>query len=152
MYFTVNAAFVNDLNQTDNLTDSLNAPPVLMDKTTFQQTLPVPIKASKFDSTLLTAPQTLKDFVHQYHKKKEIFNLKERHITMELELPNKNSFFNNFTTDVFLFIAAIISILVMNLVLYILCKHMKLKTLVTSLALQQIKVGAVTRQGTSYQI
>ena len=32
-------------------------------------------------------------------------------------------------------------------VMYILCKHMKLKTLVTSLALQQIKeVGVVAKQ------
>ena len=35
------------------------------------------------------------DFVHQYHKKKEIFDFKERHIAMNLELPDKNSFFNN---------------------------------------------------------
>ena len=38
-------------------------------------------------------------------------------------------------------------IIVMTLVVYILCKYMKLKTLVTSLALQQInKVGVVIRQ------
>ena len=41
----------------------------------------------------------------------------------------------------------IISILVTTLVLYILCKHTKHKTLVTSLALQQIKeLGAVNRK------
>ena len=39
---------------------------------------------------------------------------------MNVELPNKNSFFNNFTTDVFLFIAVIISVLITTLVLYIL--------------------------------
>ena len=55
------------------------------------------------------------------------------------ELPNKNFFFNNFTVDVFLFVTAIISLLVTTLVMYILCKHMKLKTLVFSLALQEIK-------------
>ena len=74
---------------------------------------------------------------------KEIFDLNERYITMNLELPNKNSFFNNFTTNVFLFVAMII--LVTTLVLYILCKNTKLKTLVASLALQKIKeIGAVT--------
>ena len=46
----------------------------------------------------------------------------------------------------FLFGIMIISLLVMTLVIYILSKHTKLKTLVTSLALQQIEeVGAVTR-------
>ena len=89
----------------------------------------------------------LKHFIHQYCKKKEIFDLKERHINRNSELPNKNFFFNNFTTNVFLFVAVIILILVTTLVMYILCKHIKLKTLVTNLALQQInEVGAVTRQ------
>ena len=76
----------------------------------------------------------LEDFVHQYHKNKEIFDLKESHIITNSEMPNRNSFFINFTIDVFLFVAALISLLVTTLVMYILCKHMKLKTLVTSLA------------------
>ena len=68
-----------------------------------------------------------KDIVYQYQRKREIFDLKERHISMNLELSNKNSFLNNFTTDVFLFNAVIILILVTTLILYRLCKHMKLK-------------------------
>ena len=55
---------------------------------------------------------------------------------MKLEMPNKNFFFNNYTIDIFLFVTAIIPILLTAKVMYILCKHMKLKTLVTSLALQ----------------
>ena len=70
--------------QLDNLTDSCHVPNVLVDKTNFQQTLPISLNASKFDSTLLTTPQTLKDFVHQYCKRREIFGLKERHIAMNL--------------------------------------------------------------------
>ena len=47
----------------------------------------------------------------------------------------------------FLFITAIISVLVTNLAIYLLCKHRKLRTLVASLALQQVKeVGAVTQK------
>ena len=62
-------------------------------------------------------------------------------------MPNINFFFNNYTIDIFLFVTAIISLLVMIIVIYILCKHTKCKTLVLSLALQQIKeVGAVTKQ------
>ena len=46
-----------------------------------------------------------------------------------------------------LFIVVTISLLVTTLVMCILCKHMKLKMLVTNLALQQIEeVGTVTRQ------
>ena len=92
MYFTVNTAFVNYLDQVDNLTDSLDVP-ILLDKTTFEQTLPISLNASKFDSDLQTAPKTLKDFVHQYHNKKEIIDLKESHTNMDSELPTKISFY-----------------------------------------------------------
>ena len=45
--------------------------------------------------------------------------------------------------DVFLFATAIISLLVTNLAIYLLCKHKKLRMLVPSLALQQVReVGA----------
>ena len=47
----------------------------------------------------------------------------------------------------FLFTAAVISLLVTTLVIYLLCKHKNLRMLVASLALQQVKeVGAVTTQ------
>ena len=47
----------------------------------------------------------------------------------------------------FLFVTAIISLLVATVVINILCEHRKLRTLVTSLALQQIKeVGTVATQ------
>ena len=69
------------------------------------------------------------------------------HNNNDLELPNKNFFFNNYTVDIFLFVTSIISLVVTTIVMYILCKHMKLKSLVTSLALQQIKeVGMVAKQ------
>ena len=91
----------------------------------------------------------LKDFIHQIQQKNGIFNLQERHTIMELELPNKNLFFNNFIF-VFLFVTAVISLLVTILVIPIPCKHKKLKTLVASLASEQIKeVGVVATQETS---
>ena len=142
----VNTAFVNYLDTLDNLTDFLRFP-ILMNRTAYEQTLPISLNLSKFDSELLTAPKILKDFVHQYHHRKETFDLQEGHTDMELELPNKNFFFDNYTIDIFLFVTAIISLLVTTLVMYILCNHMKLNTVVTSLALQQIKeVGVVARQ------
>ena len=69
----------------------------------------------------------------------------ERHASTDTNLPKKNFFSSNFILDIFQFVAAIISILFTLLAIYLLCKHMKLRTLVTSLALQQIEeVGAVT--------
>ena len=78
MYFTVNTAFVNYLDQMDNLTDTLEFR-ILKNKTTYEQALPVSWNVSKCDSDLLMAPRTLKNFIHQYICKREIFALNERH-------------------------------------------------------------------------
>ena len=65
--------------------------PTLRNKTTFEQTLPIALNVSRFDSDLLKAPRNLKDFIHQYKCKKEIFDLHERHYTTDITT-NKNSF------------------------------------------------------------
>ena len=56
MYFAVNAAFVNYLDQFPNLAESLEFL-IIKEKTTFKQTLPISLNASKFYSDLLTAPK-----------------------------------------------------------------------------------------------
>ena len=126
-------AFVNYLDSLNNFTDSLKFP-ILTNRTTFEQTLPISLNVSKYNSESLTAPMTIKYFVHQYCHKKEIFDLQERQTITESEMPSKNFFLNNYAIDIFLFVTAIISILVTTTVMYILCKHMKLETLVNSLA------------------
>ena len=106
MYVMVNKAFVNYLEQFENLINSLESP-IILDKSTFKQTLPIALNASKFNSNLLTALCLTK---------------------IPFSIVSLQTFF--------LFIAAIISLLVTSLVMYILCKHTKFKTPVTSLALQ----------------
>ena len=125
--------------------DSLKFP-TLLNRTTYEQTLPISLKTFGFHSEVLRAPKMLKDFVHQFHHKKEIFYLQERYTNKELEL-HKIFFFNSYIVDIFLFVTAIISILVTTKVMYILCKHMKYKSLVARLALQQRKEeGVVSKQ------
>ena len=142
----VNTAFVNYLGQIDNLT-KLHELPILKNMTIFEQTLPISLNISKFDTSLLTVSKTLKEFIHQYKCKKEIFDLEQRHDNTEKMSPDKNFFSDNFLVDIFLFITAIISLLVTTLVIYLLCKHEKLRTLVASLALQQVReVGTTTTQ------
>ena len=83
-YFMLNKAFVNYLDQFDNLIGSLEhpIPPILSDKSTFPPILPISLNACKFDTTLLTVGEILKDVVHQYEKK--IYYLKERHIKFRI--------------------------------------------------------------------
>ena len=51
MYFMVNNAFGNYLDKFPNLTESLKFP-IIRNKTTFEQTLPISLNASKFDPSL----------------------------------------------------------------------------------------------------
>ena len=79
----VNTAFVNYLDHFPNLTETLEFP-VIKNKTNFEQTLPISLNISQFDSNLLTASSNLKNFTHQYTHKKENFDLKARHDNMAL--------------------------------------------------------------------
>ena len=89
----------------------------------------------------------LKHFIYQSQHKKAIFDLKEMHKNNDLELANKNFSFDNYTVDIFLLVTVIISLVVTTIVMYLLCKHMKLKSLETSVALQQLKgVATVAKQ------
>ena len=91
-----------------------------MNRTSFEQTMPISLKVANFEFELLMAPKTLKDFIHQYNHKKEIFDLQKGHTNMELEFPNQNFFLHNYTIDIFLFVTAIISFLATTIVMYIL--------------------------------
>ena len=133
----VNTAYVNYLDHFDNLTETLEIL-ILKNKTTFEQTPPISLNVSKFDSELLTAPRNLKDFIHQYNHKNEIFDLNERHDNMDLTT-NKNFFSNDYIVEVFLFIIAVILLLVTTLAIYLLCEHKKHRMLVASLAIQQVR-------------
>ena len=83
MYFTVNTAFINYLDQFPNLTESFEFP-IIKNKTTFEQILPISFNISKFDSTLLIASSNLKEFIHQYTNDKEIVNLQDLQDSIEL--------------------------------------------------------------------
>ena len=115
MYFMVNTAFIIYFY---NLTDSLKFP-ILLNQTTYKQTLPISLQSFDFDPDLFKSLKTLKDFVHQFQNKKKIFDFEERHNIEDLVLAKKNSFFKNHTVDVFfLFVTVNISLLVTSIVLF----------------------------------
>ena len=138
MYFTVNNAFTNYLNEY-SLTEELTTP-ISINISTSEIHLPVFLNRTKFDESLLSAPLTLKESTAQYKHDTEIFDLNERHDIDELEkeFGNKN-FFSSQVVQIFKFVVAIISIIATVITRYAICKHNKLRALVKSLALQQVK-------------
>ena len=108
MYFTINTAFANYLEMFPNLTDSLSHL-LIKNRTTYEQILPVNLNVSDFDESLLHASINLKDFINKYTKRKEIFDLQERHESTSNT--NKNFFSNNHIMDIFVFVSSIISLI-----------------------------------------
>ena len=102
MYFTINMAFTNYLNMLPNLTNLLS---LIKDRTTHEQPLPINLSIPTFDSSLKHAPMNLKSFMHDYAKNKEIFYLKQSHVSTVESLNNssKNFFSNNYIVDIFVF-------------------------------------------------
>ena len=79
--------------------------------------------------------------MHDYVKNKEIFDLKQRHVSMVelLDNSNKNIFSNNYIVDIFMFTSSIISLILTTLVVYLFCEHKHIGTLITILILHKIK-------------
>ena len=100
--------------------------------TTQEQVLPISLQSTPFDNKLLKVSGTLKGLVQQYRQRNQ--TLDNTH-----ENKSKNKFFNNIAIDIFLFIAAIISMLVVVTIIHIVCRHAKLKGLLRGIAFQPVK-------------
>ena len=148
MYFTINTTFANYLDMFLNLTGSLEFP-IIKNRTTFEEILPVSLNISKFHKMLLTASTDLRAFISSYTQQKEILDLQQRHDANTKINTNKNFFYNQYIVDIFLFISAMISLLATTLTMYLLCKHKKLRVLIASLGLQVKEVDAEMQQTNS---
>ena len=98
MSFTINMTFANYLDMLPNLTDSISLP-LITNRTMYEQILPVNLTIPDFDKSLLHALTNLKDLINIYIKRKEIFDLHERHESTSNT--NKNFFSNNHIVDIF---------------------------------------------------
>ena len=71
-------AFADYLEMFPNLTDSLQFP-LIKNRIMYEQILPVNLSVSDFDKSLLHVSTDLNDFINGYTKRKEIFELQDRH-------------------------------------------------------------------------
>ena len=139
MYFTINLAFTNYLNEMSNL---MEHPPIDRSITEYEQISPIHLNVSttSFDSSLHSRPSRLKDFVHKHMQEdnaQEMFDLQKRH-TPHASLPNKN-FFSNTIVNIFTFTSSMVSMTTIILVVYLYCKHKLIRTIIVSLILHKAK-------------
>ena len=115
MYFVVNTAF---LNYFDELINTLDIP-TFHNITGQEHILPISLESDDFDEELLSAPKTLRDLVERYKQKKISFG--KQHDTLDNEEENKSvigtSIFDHLAFNVFIFIMAIISVIIMFIVI-----------------------------------
>ena len=131
IYYTVNTAFMPHLH---NFREELEVPGLEMNQnwTTQEQVYPISLQSTPFNNKLLKAPGTVKGLVQQYRQKDLALDKSHKNKT-------KQKFFDNIAIDIFLFTAAIISMLVVVAVINIVCRHAKLKALLTGIAFQPVK-------------
>ena len=140
IYYTVNTAFMPYL---DTFKEELELPSLEVNQnwTTQKQVLLISLQATPFDSKLLKAPGTLKGLMQKYKQKSKML------AEAQNDKP-KNEFFDNIAVDIFLFAATIISMLAVAAIIHLVCRHAKLKALLTGIAFQPVNQAeaAVTKQ------
>ena len=132
MFFTVNLAFLDHL---EDLTEVLDTP---IDRNWMhnKQILHISLESFDIGSSLLQAPKTLKDYIKQFQEQKRKLQVDVQHHNTK---SNFKGFISSFIADIIGFGAALLTIIMTLVVIYIVTGHSKLKTLVTNIALQHIK-------------
>ena len=135
MHFTLNLAFVNYF---DDMMEELGIP-VSWNLTTQEQILPLSLETLEINPNLLNAPKTLRDLAIQYQNKRNTLNKKEQ----ELDNPEGNlkfrSFLNSFLADILIFTAALITLVITLVIIYVMYRQSKLKALVMNIVMQRIR-------------
>ena len=129
MYFTVNLAFVDYLEQLNKTITT----PINRNWTSVRQSIPISLDSFQVSSKLMHVPIMLKDFIEQYQD--------NRITPTKWEDPKSKfrMFINSFLVDMLIFIAAILTVFLVLIILYIITGQSKLKALVTTMALQRIR-------------
>ena len=133
MYFVANTAF---LNYFDELINTLDIP-TFHNITRQEHVLPISLESNDFDEELLSAPKTLRELVEKYKQKKISFD--KQHESLDSEKENDGfigtSIFDHLAFNIFIFVMAIISVIVVFVVIKLIFKGEKMQTLLATLAM-----------------
>ena len=132
MFSTVNLAFLDHLEDLNEVLDT----PIDRNWMHEKQILPISLESFEINSRTITGPKTLKDYIKQ---------LQEHNKKLQVNMPHHNTksnfkgFVSSFIADNIGFAAALLTILMALVVIYVVTGHSKLKTLVANIALQCTK-------------
>ena len=110
--------------------------PFFHDITRQEHILPISLESDDFDKELLSAPKTLKELVEKYKQRKLTYN--KQHETLDNEKEDDNfietSIFDHLAFNIFIFVMAVILVIVMFIVIKLIFKGEKMQALVANLA------------------
>ena len=136
MHFTVNLALMNYF---DDILENLRKQ-ISLNWTTQEQIMPISLETFENNPNLINAPKTLRDLAVRYRNKKNILDKKEQNSDKPKESDSKfQAFLNSFIANVLIFTAALVTLIITLIIMYILYGQCKLKALVTNIAMQRIK-------------
>ena len=123
MYFLANTAF---LNYFDELISTLDIS-FLHNVMRQEHILPISLESNDFDEQLLSALKTLRELVEKYKQKKISFD--KQHKTLDKENENNNfigtSIFEHLAFNIFIFVMAVISVIIMFILIKLIFKGEK---------------------------
>ena len=129
MYFMVDITFMDYLVQ---LNVTLNTP-INRNWMSVKQPIPISLDSFQINPKLMHAPIILKDFMEQYWENRMT-------ITKQENPKSKfQKFINSFLVDMLIFIAAIMTVILALVIIYVLTGQSKLKALISTIDLQRIK-------------
>ena len=142
MYFVANTSLIDTLEV-----------PFLHNVTTQEHILPISLESDDFDKELLAAAETLRELVENYKKKKLNFDKQHETLDTEDDLVIETSIFNHLASKIFIFVMAIISLIIVLIVNMLIFKGEKMQALITNLAMiKGVKaLTEGTKVGTNYE-
>ena len=99
--------------------------------------LPISLESDDFDKELLAAPETLRELVDNYKRKKLNFDKQHEKLDPEKDFEKETSIFDHLVSNIFIFVMALISLIVAMMVIMLLFKGAKMWALITNLAMQK---------------
>ena len=122
MYFMANMAF---LNYFKGLINTLEAP-FLHNIMKQEHVLPITLESDDFNKDLLAAPETLRELVEKYKKRKLNFDKQHETLDKDDNIVIETSIFNHLTSKIYIFIMAIISLIIVLVVIMLIFKGEKM--------------------------
>ena len=89
------------LNYFEGLKDTLELP-FLHNVTMQQHILPISLESDDFDKELLAAPETLRELVENYKRKKLNFDKQHKTLEPEDDFKKETSIFNHLASNIFI--------------------------------------------------